>query len=112
MIQPRYLDHYLERLKAQDVYIKHNDKHACIAALISNVNIAFILCTVVQNTEGSNHHVPPIPSFALSFCTQLPQDWKPETARAESLMGLMESLLMEAHGALRLPPSRWVLQHR
>lgn len=95
----------------QDVYIKH-DKHARIAALISNVNIGSVLCTVVQNTDGSYHRAPPIPSFALSFCTQLSQDWEPETERAQSLMGLMESLLMEAQGARRLPASRSVLQRR
>lgn len=66
----------------------------------------------MQNTHQSNSCIPPISSFALSFYWQLPQDWKPDTLWAENLMGLMESLLMAAHGALLLPPSSSVLQHR
>lgn len=66
----------------------------------------------MRNTDCSSSHVPPISSFALSFCWWLPWDWKPEMVSAENLMGLMESLLMEARGALRLPPSCLVLQHR
>lgn len=94
-------------------HIKYICKHACNSlALISRSKYLLFLCTAVQNTDWSSSHVPLISSFALSFCWQLPQDWKPEMVSAENLMGLMESLLMEARGALCLPPPCSVLQHR